>query len=212
MTHVTTLAIATSGPHGGLALQPASGELRTTPIAAGRGRGRDVMPALRRLLDEAGLEPADLNRLVVDIGPGSFTGVRVGVTVAKTLAWSLDVEVRAVSSLHLLAASGPEDAPVIAVRDAGRGSVYVRRPDGEVGRVRGDEVAPAAGDVIVGEDAAALAERFGWAGQALDVAPAAEELLAYDRAREGPLVAPHDLAPLYLQASAPERKAAGEVD
>jgi tRNA threonylcarbamoyladenosine biosynthesis protein TsaB len=213
MASMSTLAIATSGPNGGLALQSAEGEICHTSIAAGRGRGRDVMPALRGLLAEAGLEPAGLHHLVVDVGPGSFTGVRVGVTVAKSLAWALGLEVTAVSSLDLLASCAPASARALTVRDAGRGTVYYRTPDGASGRSPGEAITHLARDVtVVGEEASALAERFGWNGTPLDVTPGAEALLAFAREQGGTRVAPHDLAPLYLQASAPERKAAGEVD
>ncbi len=213
-----TLAIATSGPDGGLALQCAAGTVYDVPLAAGRGRGRDVMPALQGLLADAGLGAADLTTLVVDVGPGSFTGVRVGVTVAKTLAWTLGLEVRAVNSLDLLAACAPADGAVLAVRDAGRGTVYHRRaaPGGEpiLGRSPGETLRDAAaGSTIVGEEAAALAERFAWQGRPLDVRPGAKTLLRLGLSSQaGTVVRAHDLAPLYLQASAPERKAAGEQD
>lgn len=213
MTSMTTLAIATSGPNGGLALQPAEGAICHRPLAAGRGRGKDVMPALRAMLEDAGLSPADLEQLVVDVGPGSFTGVRVGVTVAKTLAWALGLDVVAVSSLDLLAACAPAERNVLAVRDAGRGTVYHRTPDGTCGRSAGADLHALAADAtIVGEDAAALAARFAWTGRPRDLSPGAEELLTYARERGGTQVAAHDLAPFYLQASAPERKAAGETD
>ncbi len=210
---MSTLAIATSGPNGGLALQSDDGAICHVPLASGRGRGRDVMPALHGLLRDVGLQPADLRRLVVDIGPGSFTGVRVGVTVAKTLAWSLGLEVTAVSSLDLLAAGAPAGTEVLAVRAAGRGTIYHRSPDGACGRSPASEVGPLAeGRTILGEEAVALTARHGWSGTPLDVAPGAEALLAYVRDHGGTPVSPHDLAPLYLQASAPERKAAGETD
>jgi tRNA threonylcarbamoyladenosine biosynthesis protein TsaB len=138
MTRVSTLAIATSGPHGGLALEPGGRAAHHVALAAGSGRGRDVLPALASLLAEAGASVRDVERIVIDVGPGSFTGVRVGVTLAKTLAWALDLRVWAVNSLDLLAAEATQEAPVLAVRDAGRDTVYHRlgRPgeDAPLGR------------------------------------------------------------------------------
>ncbi len=215
------LALATSGPNGGLALQTSDGTRSNTALATGRGRGRDVMPAVQRLLTGAELEPCDIGAIVVDVGPGSFTGVRVGVTVAKTLAWSLGLDVHAFHSLEVLAACVRTNGRVVAVRDAGRGGVYHARwrdgvPDGAPGRTPGRDLgALTAGACVVGDDAAALTAKFGWSARPVDVAPGAEILLDLlgDMRHDGREACPaHELVPLYLQASAPERKAAGEVD
>jgi len=210
------LAIATSGPHGGLALARRDGSRASATLAAGRGRGRDLLPALRTLLADADLAPGELARVLVDVGPGSFTGVRVGVTVAKTLAWSLGIPVEAHDALALLASCVPPAGDVLAVRDAGRGGVYVglwrdgvrveplaRRPGPEI-------IALSRGATIVGEDAATLTARFDWVGKPVDVVAGPNALL--DLGGAAPSDAAHDLAPIYLQASAPERKAAGEVN
>lgn len=65
-----------------------------------------AMPAIDELLKECGLKPSDLTQIAVAKGPGSYTGVRIGVTIAKTLAWSLNIPVKTVSSLEVLAANG----------------------------------------------------------------------------------------------------------
>ena len=65
-----------------------------------------VMPAIEQLMEETGVKPADLDRIVVAKGPGSYTGVRIGVTIAKTLAWTLKKELVGVSSLEVLAQGG----------------------------------------------------------------------------------------------------------
>jgi tRNA threonylcarbamoyladenosine biosynthesis protein TsaB len=59
-----------------------------------------VMPAIEELMKETGVKPAELDRIVVAKGPGSYTGVRIGVTIAKTLAWTLKKELVGVSSFH----------------------------------------------------------------------------------------------------------------
>ena len=63
-----------------------------------------VMPAIQRLLEDCDLSPMDLDKIVVAQGPGSYTGVRIGVTIAKTLAWTLKLPLVGVSSLEILAA------------------------------------------------------------------------------------------------------------
>lgn len=84
-----------------------------------------VMPAIEALMKECEVKPADLGKIVVAKGPGSYTGVRIGVTIAKTLAWSLNIPLAGVSSLAALAASAYFYPSYISpIFDARRGRVY----------------------------------------------------------------------------------------
>ncbi|MCA1056947.1 tRNA (adenosine(37)-N6)-threonylcarbamoyltransferase complex dimerization subunit type 1 TsaB [Rossellomorea aquimaris] len=84
-----------------------------------------AMPAIEQLLKDCDTEAKDLDRIVVANGPGSYTGVRIGVTLAKTLAWSLNIPLIPVSSLAVLASSGRYFNGYIApIFDARRGQVY----------------------------------------------------------------------------------------
>jgi tRNA threonylcarbamoyladenosine biosynthesis protein TsaB len=84
-----------------------------------------AMPAIDELLKECGLKPSDLTQIAVAKGPGSYTGVRIGVTIAKTLAWSLNIPIKTVSSLEVLAANGRFFQGLICpLFDARRGQVY----------------------------------------------------------------------------------------
>ncbi|MGE7663725.1 tRNA (adenosine(37)-N6)-threonylcarbamoyltransferase complex dimerization subunit type 1 TsaB [Peribacillus sp. NPDC097197] len=84
-----------------------------------------VMPAIESLLKDCDTSPKELTKIVVAKGPGSYTGVRIGVTIAKTLAWTLNVPLSAVSSLEVLAANGRYfDGLVSPLFDARRGQVY----------------------------------------------------------------------------------------
>lgn len=84
-----------------------------------------VMPVIESLLKECGIKPKELNRIVVAKGPGSYTGVRIGVTIAKTLAWTLGIELSGVSSLEALAANGRNYPGLICpLFDARRTQVY----------------------------------------------------------------------------------------
>ncbi len=82
-----------------------------------------------RLLDEAGAEPAQLRRLVVGTGPGSFTSLRLGLAAARALALALDLEVAGVSTLEALEAGAPGALPVI---DARRREVFTLINDAPV--------------------------------------------------------------------------------
>lgn len=84
-----------------------------------------AMPAIESLLEKAGFVPSEIDAIAVSEGPGSYTGVRIGVTIAKTLAWTLDKPLVGVSSLKALAANACYFNGIICpVFDARRGNVY----------------------------------------------------------------------------------------
>ncbi|MBO1628400.1 tRNA (adenosine(37)-N6)-threonylcarbamoyltransferase complex dimerization subunit type 1 TsaB [Bacillus arachidis] len=84
-----------------------------------------LMPAVEQLLKECSVKPKELDKIVVAAGPGSYTGVRIGVTVAKTLAWSLQIPIVGVSSLEVVAANGSNFEGVICpLFDGRRGQIY----------------------------------------------------------------------------------------
>ena len=81
----------------------------------------ELVPALERMIKEAGLKISELKGIGVALGPGSFTSLRIGVTVAKGLAMALSLSVVGVHSLDILAAAQPQsDDPLWAVLHAGR--------------------------------------------------------------------------------------------
>lgn len=84
-----------------------------------------LMPAIDHVLKEVDLTPKQLDRIIVAKGPGSYTGVRIGVSVAKTLAWSLNIPLVGVSSLETLALNGKYfNGFVSPLFDARRGQIY----------------------------------------------------------------------------------------
>jgi len=89
MKPVISIAIETSCSRGGLALGAGDGLVGTVDFDAGRRHAAQVISRLAELVETAGLAPTDLREVYVSVGPGSFTGVRVGVTVARTLAQAL---------------------------------------------------------------------------------------------------------------------------
>lgn len=85
-----------------------------------------VMPAIEALMKDCDVKPSDLSKIVVAKGPGSYTGVRIGVTIAKTLAWTLNIPLTGVSSLEVLAASAGRyfEGVISPIFDARRGQIY----------------------------------------------------------------------------------------
>lgn len=79
---------------------------------------------IKGCFDEANIKPSDIDKIFVINGPGSFTGIRVGVTIAKTMAWSLKIPVVPLSSLELLATTFTDKEIIIPYIDARREYVY----------------------------------------------------------------------------------------
>ena len=112
-------------------------------------RAQTLLEDVDALLRQAGAHPADLDRLAVGLGPGSFTGVRIGLAVARGLALSLELPGSGVSTLDALAAGAPEALPVI---DAKRREVFTL-VDGEPLVLAPQELPLAGGVVCVGDGA-----------------------------------------------------------
>jgi tRNA threonylcarbamoyladenosine biosynthesis protein TsaB len=92
-----------------------------------RRHARDLVPALRDLLAEQGWEPRDLSAIVVSRGPGSYTGLRVGLMTAKTLAFATGCALIGVDTFAAIARQAPEHAERVDVlADAQQGKVYVQ--------------------------------------------------------------------------------------
>ncbi len=134
------LAINTSTPQFGIALMDLEGSVHAE-IFASRGKRHfgDLLPALRFLLKSTNLTMDDLDALAVAIGPGSFTGLRVGLAVVKGFSHALGIPVVGIPSLEALAWSMRDSSlPVAAVLPSRRGAFFTARFvfDGGKGLVR----------------------------------------------------------------------------
>jgi tRNA threonylcarbamoyladenosine biosynthesis protein TsaB len=141
------VAIETATETVGLAVRTAAGVQAEFALTGRRRHVETLTPALGHLLDQVGLAPADLGVVAVDVGPGLFTGLRVGVAAAKGLAQSLGIGVIGATSLDILTAGASgvgHRGLVLACVDARRAEVFacVRRL-GDAGVVVGEPVAPA---------------------------------------------------------------------
>ena len=83
-----------------------------------------TMPMLDEILKRNKIKPHDLNEILICNGPGSFTGVRIGVTIAKTLAYTLNIPIKTISSLDCLALSTKTDKIKISIIKDVKGVFY----------------------------------------------------------------------------------------
>jgi tRNA threonylcarbamoyladenosine biosynthesis protein TsaB len=211
------LAVDTSTTRAGIALY--DGEVLAESVwQAGRDHGRHLMPAIQETMRRLGKTPADLTAVAAARGPGSFTGLRVGLAVARGLAVALEIPAYGIGSLEVLAAGVPPLGwPVQAVLAAGRGRFATAQflPDGAGYNQDGDVMGVtletllrlvAERCAIVGDlDAegrsrlAALGDRVWVAPPALSVRrPAVLAELAWRKLSQGVPPGPEDGEPIYL--------------
>jgi tRNA threonylcarbamoyladenosine biosynthesis protein TsaB len=103
--------------------------LARASLAMARGHAEALMPLIARVMDEAGVEFRELDRVVVTVGPGSFTGLRVGIAAARGIALTAGKPAVGISTLSAFAAphiANEEGAAIAAAVDARHGSVYLQ--------------------------------------------------------------------------------------
>ena len=210
----TALAIATATSQVSVAISGPDGVLGSIALRVGRRHGETLAPAIQDLARLAGVDLSRLELVAVDIGPGLFTGLRVGVATAKALASALAIPVVPVSSLDILAHPHRRAGrPVASVVDARRGEVFwsLYQPvDGAMAAVREPAVvAPVlletelrrlAPDLLVTGDGARryLAEEFDVAPEEFDHPSAA---ILVELAANRPALSPEKVTPQYMRGA-----------
>ncbi len=119
-----TLGFDTSAAHCAAALLCGDRVVEARAEAMAKGQAERLMPMLEEMLARAGVAWRDLARIGVGVGPGNFTGVRIGVAAARGLALSLGIPAVGVSALE--AAAQSLQRPVLVALDARRGQVYLQ--------------------------------------------------------------------------------------
>ena len=186
-----------------LAFDTATGVATSALVRDGEVLGERASRAVRvladaeELLEQAGTEPRELSRLVVGTGPGSFTGVRMGLAAARGLAFALDLRLAGVSTLEALAAGAPGALPVV---DAGRREVFTL-VDGNPAVAAPGELRIESGTTCVGDGAIRYREVLEALGATI---PPRESELHLPRARFHAELArefldPETVEPLYLR-------------
>ena len=211
------LAADTSGKHGTIALARCGpgavcDVVETVPLEGGTFSAQ-LVPQIAALLAKHGFDKTDIGGFAVVSGPGSFTGVRVGLAAIKALAEVLQKPIAAVSLLEALAVSGESPGKVTAVLDAGRGEVYVGEYEVRGGEARllqerllthSNLLEAAKGSAVVTADHS-LAEAARQAGLPVDVIelPRSDVIarLGWQKIQAGEVVSPEGLDANYLRSS-----------
>lgn len=219
------IAIETAGLYGSVAVAEVTTE--ACQIVASKSLRRDarsaqtLAPAMQSLLEGVGWEPTSLAAVAVSVGPGSFTGLRVGVATAKTFAYATGAAVLGIDTLDALSEAAPQPAGAESslwpVLDAQRGELFTAHFAAKQGSWERDEPTQrltrealaeraSAGDLMIGPTAETLAElgAFG----TLNAVPNAAAVLAvaWREWKSGAVGNAFALAPAYHRLSAAEEK------
>ncbi len=123
-----SLAIETSGRFGSVALVEDEAVVADEIFSHGLKHAAGLLPLIDGLMRHRGWIPSDLRHLYVSYGPGSFTGLRIAVTLAKTFAFTTGAKIVAVPSLRVLATNAPPEARhVVLMLDAKRDQIFTAR-------------------------------------------------------------------------------------
>ncbi len=211
------LAVDTSGRQGSLALarvtpgRPEIAVLEVVALAGGTFSAQ-LVPQIAVLLEKHGFRKSDIAGFAVASGPGSFTGLRVGLAAVKALAEILRKPIAAISLLDAVTRTASQRGTVFGVLDAGRGEIYVGEYQAGTFARMGDErlvskdefLAEVTGRVVVTSDAG-IAEAVRAAGiQVEEVDHPGSDLIArlgWERIQRGETVAPDALEANYMRRS-----------
>ena len=217
------LAVETSTLSGGAALLDGERVVGEYTLDVRVTHSERLMAAIDQLLSDAGWTARELEGIAVTVGPGSFTGLRVGLSTVKGLALALAIPVAAVPTLDAMAAMLPYAAlPVCPVLDARKREVYASlyRWDGLGMRRQWDYLAVTPDElarrlrepvIVVGDGAEAIDSAFARRVEPPRRGPAPAVVGALGRARlaRGETVTVADLVPIYLRPSEAELKRRG---
>jgi len=211
------LAADTSGKHGSVALAECTKDnvrvIEVVPLTGGTFSAQ-LVPQIASLLANHGYTKRDVGTFVVASGPGSFTGLRVGLAAIKALAEVLQKPIAAVSLLEVIAESAEAEGTLLAVLDAGRDEVYagefemgepgMRRLGGEQLMSREECLQLGDGWTLVTPDAA-LAQRARALGRKVQQvqAPRSDRIvqIGWRKIQAGQTVSPEELDANYIRRS-----------
>jgi tRNA threonylcarbamoyladenosine biosynthesis protein TsaB len=217
------LAIETVGTTGSLAALDDETIVAESRLSDNQRSAQSLVPGIVALLDAVGWRPRDVDLVAVASGPGSFTGLRIGVTTAKTFAYATACQVIGLHTLSAIAAQAPSSVErICVVLDAQRNELFVadfERSESEWSGEESTRLVPdeawlatqASGSVVSGPGLAKLRERLKTGVTALDAglwSPRAATIgvLGYSAFARGQRDSAFDLVPKYYRRTAAEEQ------
>lgn len=212
---MTTLLIDTSNQPLAVAIMNENQILLNHQSNIKKNHSLQLMPVIENMLKEANIVPKDLTEIVVANGPGSYTGLRIGITTAKSLAYALNIPVYEVSSLKALARTTDiKDTLIVPIFDARRSHVFTgvyKYEDDVLINVMEDTYisiealkeyldSSKKAYIFVGKDAEKLQEQL--AGEIKPYLPDASRMYGI---KEEAVTNVHELKPRYLKLSEAEQ-------
>ena len=219
------LAIDTSTPSGSIALLEDDQLIAESTTCIQKTHAERLLPSIKTLLDNIGIKPEDIDGFALTTGPGSFTGLRIGLSTIKGLSWSLNKPVVGVSTLEAIAMNIPySDKPVCPMLDARKKEVYAAvykcnnnlpecimpdtalSPDNLINKIKEPTIFLGDGIKVYGnlikdmlKDTAVIAPAHLWQIKASSVG-----LLAWEKFRNGNIDSPENIRLNYLRPSETE--------
>lgn len=157
-----------------------------------------IMPIIDEAFNKANIRPDDIDVIYVTNGPGSFTGIRIGLTIAKVMAWSLKIKVIPVSSLEVMASGS--DGLVVPMIDARRDYVFTALYDNNLNSIINDKyiLIDEFMKELVGKEYKIVSYDFGYETPKYDI------IKVINKHINDKGINPHELNPNYLKLTEAE--------
>lgn len=212
MTGPLVLAIESATSCVGCAIGTPDGVIASTYSARGRRHAESLAPQIEFVAGQSGVALGELEHIAVDVGPGLYTGLRVGITTARAMAHTLGITMVPVTSLDAIAHANRAGGEMIVAIDARRGEVFhaVYSVDADGGLSGTDPAVGPAESIdagvhrrVVGDGALVYADEFEERELHVDrdasPSPLPDSILALAMTRLDRAVPPAEITPLYLR-------------
>ena len=163
-----------------------------------------IMPLIRDAFNEVNFHIKDIDKIFVTIGPGSFTGIRVGITVAKTISYCLNIPVYPISTLEYLSSVNTNYRKIISIIDARRGNVFAGFYDFNLNKLE-DEKLVSYDAIDIPNDTVVVSYDGVHDSKILDI----DIIKLINKHKNDDEINPHMLVPNYLKKTEAEEKLNG---
>lgn len=158
-----------------------------------------IMPLIREAFNEVNFDIKDIDKIFVTIGPGSFTGIRVGITVAKTISYCLNIPVYPISTLEYLSSINTNYSKIISIIDARRNNVFAGFYDSKLNTLEAEKLV-SYNSIDITDDTVVVSYDGIYDSSVLDI----DIIKLIDKHKNDKAANPHMLVPNYLKKTEAE--------